>query len=194
MKILLAGWFSFENGHATAGDLLARDVVIRWLDARGWRYDVAAAEPFPGDVRWETVGCEDYDVILFVCGPFQRGELEERFLRHFEGVPLFGLNLSLPEGLDSWNPFDALWERDSSRTARPDLVFLSDAPSVPVVGVCKVEPDPGGLTDATDPAIDALLAGRHAAVVTIDTRLDVNEVGLRTPAEVESLISRTDAR
>ena len=124
----------------------------------------------------------DYDAILFVCGPFQRGELEERFLRHFDGAPLFGLNLSLPEGLDSWNPFDALWERDSSRTARPDLVFLSDAPSVPVVGVCKVEPYPGGLTDATDPAIDALVGGRHAAVVPIDTRLDVNEVGLRTPA------------
>jgi hypothetical protein len=193
VKILLAGWFSFENGHATAGDLLAGDVVRRWLDARGWRYDVAAAEPFPGDVRWEAVGREDYDAILFVCGPFQRGELEERFLRHFDGVPLFGLNLSLPEELDSWNPFDAVWERDSSRTARPDLVFLSDAPSVPVVGVCKVEPYPEGLTDATDVAINALLAGRHAAVVPIDTRLDVNEVGLRTPAEVESLISRTDA-
>ena len=126
-------------------------------------------------------------------GRFSVASFEERFLRHFEGVPLFGLNLSLPEGLDSWNPFDALWERDSSRTARPDLVFLSDTPSVPVVGVCKVEPYPGGLTDATDPAMNALLAGRHAAVVTINTRLDVNEVGLRTPAEVESLISRTDA-
>jgi Polysaccharide pyruvyl transferase len=193
MKILLAGWFSFENGHATAGDVLAREVVMRWLDARGWQYDVAAAEPFRGDVRWETVGRDDYDAVLFVCGPFQRGELEERFLRHFDGAPLFGLNLSLSEGLDSWNPFHRLWERDSSRTARPDLVFLSDAAPVPVFGVCKVEPYPGGLTDVTDPAIDALLGARHAAVVEIDTRLDVNEVGLRTPAEVESLVSRTDA-
>jgi hypothetical protein len=192
VKILVAGWFSFENGHATAGDLLAREVVMSWLDARGLQYDVAAADPFRGDVRWEIVGRHDYDAVLFVCGPFQRGELEERFLRHFDGAPLFGLNLSLTEDLDSWNPFHRLWERDSSRTARPDLVFLSDAQPVPVVGVCKVEPYPGGLTDLTDPAIDALLDARHAAVVTIDTRLDVNEVGLRTPVEVESLIARTD--
>ena len=193
MKILLAGWFSFDDGHATAGDVLARDVVMRWLDARGWRYDVAAAEPFQGDVRWEQVGRDDYDAVLFVCGPFLRGELEKRFLHHFDGAPLFGLNLSLPEELDSWNPFHRLWERDSSRTSRPDLVFLSDTPPVPVVGVCKVEPYPGGLTDLTDPAIDSLLDVRHAAVVTIDTRLDTNEVGLRTPAEVESLVARTDA-
>jgi Polysaccharide pyruvyl transferase len=193
VKILLAGWFSFDDGHATAGDVLAREVVMRWLDARSWRYDVAAAEPFKGDVRWELVERDDYDAVLFVCGPFQRGELEERFLDHFGGAPLFGLNLSLPEELDSWNPFHRLWERDSSRTSRPDLVFLSDTPPVPVVGVCKVEPYPGGRTDLTDPAIDSLLDVRHAAVVTIDTRLDTNEVGLRTPAEVESLIARTDA-
>jgi hypothetical protein len=193
MKILVAGWFSFENGHATAGDVMAREVVTHWLDARGWQYDVAAAAPFSGDVRWELVGREQYDAVLFVCGPFQRGELEDRFLRHFAGAPLFGVNLSLLEELDSWNPFHRLWERDSSRTARPDLVFLSDTPLVPVVGVCKVEPYPGGLTELTDPAIDALVRSRHAAVVLIDTRLDVNEVGLRTPAEVESLIARTDA-
>jgi len=193
VKILLAGWFSFDDGHATAGDVLARDVVTRWLDVRGWRYDVAAAEPFQGDVRWELVGRDDYDAVLFVCGPFQRGELEERFLRHFDGAPLFGLNLSLPDELDSWNPFHRLWERDSSRTSRPDLVFLSDTPPVPVVGVCKVEPYPGGLTDLTDSAIDSLVGARHAAVVRIDTRLDVNEVGLRTPAEVESLVARMDA-
>jgi hypothetical protein len=193
MKILVAGWFSFENGHATAGDVMAREVVTQWLDARGWQYDVAAAAPFSGDVRWELVGRDQYDAVLFVCGPFQRGELEDRFLRHFAGAPLFGVNLSLLEELDSWNPFHRLWERDSSRTARPDLVFLSDTPLVPVVGVCKVEPYPGGLTELTDPAIDALVRSRHAAVVLIDTRLDVNEVGLRTPAEVESLIARTDA-
>jgi polysaccharide pyruvyl transferase len=193
MNILVAGWFSFENGHATAGDVLARDVVTRWLDKQGWQYDVAAAAPFNGDVRWELTPRDAYDAVVFVCGPFQCGELEERFVHHFDGTPLFGLNLSLSEHLDSWNPFHCLWERDSSRTARPDLVFLSDAPLVPVVGVCKVEPYPGGLTELTDPAIDALVGARHAAVVAIDTRLDVNQVGLRTPAEVESLIARTDA-
>ena len=34
MKTLVAGWFSFEQMGASAGDLLARDLVCEWLEAR----------------------------------------------------------------------------------------------------------------------------------------------------------------
>jgi hypothetical protein len=193
VKLLLAGWFSFESGHATAGDVISRDVVAGWLDARGWRYDVAAAPPFDGDLHWRRAKPDGYDAVLFVCGPFGDGELERGFLERFAARPVYGLNLSLLESLERWNPFRRLWERDSDRTARPDLAFLRDEPLVPVIGVCKVEPYPEGRTDLTDPAIDALLAGREAAVVPVDTRLDVNSTGLRSAAEVESLIARLDA-
>jgi hypothetical protein len=207
VKILVSGWFSFEGGHATVGDLLSRDIVVRWLEARGWSYDVASVPPFPGDLHWQQAQPAAYNAVIFMCGPFcrpdrarhiptlliQPGELEAKFLQHFANVPVFGLNLSMLEHLDRWNPFQQLWERDSSRTARPDLVFLSESPLVPVIGVCKVEPYAGGRTELTDPAIDQLLAEREAAVITIDTRLDTNSTGLRTPPEVESLIARVDA-
>jgi hypothetical protein len=41
-------------------------------------------------------------------------------------------------------------------------------------------------------AIDRLVASRELSAVRIDTRLDTNGTGLRTPAEVESLIARMD--
>jgi polysaccharide pyruvyl transferase WcaK-like protein len=47
--------------------------------------------------------------------------------------------------------------------------------------------------DAARGAIESLLASVSAARVPIDTRLDVNQTGLRTPAEVESLIATVDA-
>ena len=85
MKILVAGWFSFENGHATAGDVLARGVVTRWLDKQGWQYDVAAAAPFHGDVRWELTPRDAYDAVVFVRAISvrrARGALLTPFRRH----------------------------------------------------------------------------------------------------------------
>jgi hypothetical protein len=33
MKILVSGWFSFEQMGATAGDLYSKDIVCQWLDS-----------------------------------------------------------------------------------------------------------------------------------------------------------------
>ena len=46
MRALVAGWFSFEGMGATAGDILARDVVCGWLEEAAIPYDVATARPF----------------------------------------------------------------------------------------------------------------------------------------------------
>jgi hypothetical protein len=50
MKILVAGWFSFEKCNATAGDLMARDLVCEWIENAGHAYDIALAPPFVGGV------------------------------------------------------------------------------------------------------------------------------------------------
>ena len=55
MKALVAGWFSFPEMGATAGDVLVRDVVCGWLDEAGCPYDVAVADPFTNGVDWQTV-------------------------------------------------------------------------------------------------------------------------------------------
>jgi len=197
VKTLVAGWFSFEDMGASAGDLLVRDLACDWLKGAGRDYDVALAAPFEGGgVDWRTADPAAYEELLFVCGPFGNGPPLTELLERFRGVRLVGLNLTMLEPLERWNPAALLIERDSSRRTRPDLAFLSDAPKVPVVGLVLIDAQPEygkrDLHAAADDAIGRVLSSREAAVVRIDTRLDVNSTGLRTPGEVESLIARMD--
>jgi len=196
MKALVAGWFSFEEMGATAGDLYCRDLACRWLEQAGRAYDVALASPFQGGVDWKTVDPRGYTHVLFVCGPFGNGPPVTEFLERFAGRRLIGLSLSMLEPLQTWNPFDLLLERDSSREARPDISFLAEAPRAPVVGLVQIDHQPEyGAKDSrskANEAIQRLVDSREMAVVRIDTRLDTNRWGLRTPAEIESLIARMD--
>lgn len=193
MKTLVAGWFSFQEGHATAGDLLVQDVACKWLIGAGHQYDIALAPPFQGGVDWRQVDPDDYSHVVFVCGPFQRSSLEVEFLDRFARCRLIGLNLSMQEPLSEWNPFDLLLERDSSHGGHPDMAFVSPPVRVPVVGVCLVEPYPGALDGVANEAFNRLVNSREMAVVEIDTRLDAQSTNhLRSAVEIESLIARVD--
>ena len=197
MKILIAGWFSFEVMGATAGDLLCKDILCDWFDKEKIPYDVALSPPFVGGVRWEKTTPQDYTHVVFTCGPFGNGYPVTEFLDHFKGCRLIGINLSMLQSLDEWNPFDLLLERDSSRTCNPDLTFLSTAKKVPIVGLVLVEPQKEygkrARHQEANKTIKNLLEKQLCAIVPIDTRLDVpNKGGLRTPEEIESLISRMD--
>jgi hypothetical protein len=192
MKILVAGWFSFAHGHATAGDLLTCDLACQWIKSAGRAYDVALAPPFQGGVDLYTVHPNDYSHVVFVCGPFEQGELEAELLARFNHCRLIGLNLSMQVPIEAWNPFDFLIERDSTVRANPDMAFLSHQPLAPVVGICLVEPYEGAIDHVANAAIERLTAWQEMATVIIDTRLDVNSVGLRSPAEIESLMARMD--
>ena len=192
MKILIAGWFSYQEGHATAGDLLARDVACEWLDSIGFAYDIAVAPPFSGGIDWRFTDPRQYSHVLFVCGPFEKKCLELDFLKRFADCRMIGLNLSMFEPLEKWNPFDVLIERDSSKDVNADIVFLSRQPLVPVVGICLVEHYDNALVDEANASIMNMVDSREMATVSIDTRLDCNSTSLRTPSEVESLIARMD--
>jgi Polysaccharide pyruvyl transferase len=196
VKALVTGWFSFEQMGATAGDLLARDLACEWLERAGYPYDVALAPPFPDGVDWRLVDPEAYSHVVFVCGPFGNGEPITEFLERFDGRRLVGLNLTMLESLDTWNPFDLLLERDSSATSHPDISFLSRQAPVPVVGLVLIDTQPEykerDAHEAANDAIRRLVASREVSAVVIDTRLDTNSTGLRTSSEVESLIARMD--
>ena len=192
MRVLVAGWFSFPDGHATAGDLLARDLACEWLKSAGYEFDIAVAPPFQGGINLFEANPEIYSHALFVCGPFEKKALEAQFLSRFANSYVIGLDLTMITPLDEWNPFDSLFERDSSIAAHPDIVFLSRSSPVPVVGVCLVEPYEGAITDVANAAINRLIASREISAVQIDTRLDQNKTGLRSPAEIESLLARMD--
>jgi Polysaccharide pyruvyl transferase len=193
---LVAGWFSFAEMGATSGDLAARDLVCDWLETAGVEVDVANAEPFAGGVDWTQADPARYSHVVFVCGPAGNGWPLTELLERFRSCRLVGLNLSMLEALEVWNPFADLIERDSSRGANPDITFASISPAVPVVGVVLVHAQ----REYTNPrhvqaeaAVERLLAGRELAPVRIDTRLDVPGNPLRSPAAVESLVRRTDA-
>lgn len=196
-KCLVAGWFSFEQMGATAGDLIAKDLVRDWLARAGRAFDVAYAPPFAGGVDWRAVSPSDYGDVVFVCGPFGNGEPVVPFLEKFAGRPLYGVDLTMLDRLGDWNPFARLWERDSDRAVRPDVTYLAgESRRVPVVGVILIHPqEEYGRRDRhreAHAAIRRVLDERESAAVPIDTRLDENTTGLRTPAEVESLIARMD--
>lgn len=193
MRALVAGWFSFEYGHATAGDVMAADVLVNWLKEMDIQPDVAFVAPFAGDVDWREVRPEDYELVVFVCGPFEVKAYEAEFLHRFRRNRVIGINLSLNDAPQEWNPFDRLLERDSPSGARPEMAFAGKAPKVPVVGVCLVEHYPEGHTNKAHAQIRALLKRHDLAIVPIDTRLDKNQFGLRSKSEVESLLARMDA-
>ena len=196
MKTLVMGWFSFPLYGATAGDLMAQDVVCAWLHDAGHEFDVALAAPFTGGVDWQTVDPSAYTHLLFVCGPFGENDVTREFLDRFGHCKKVGVNLSMLDSIDQWNPFDLLLERDSSRTSNPDISLLCDGLKPPVVGLLLVHKQQeyrkrGRHQQASD-AMHRLIAANEMAVVDIDTRLDENRCGLRTAGEVEALIARMD--
>lgn len=196
MRVLVSGWFSFENMNTTAGDLLARDLTCQWLEEAGYQYDVAVAPPYTGGIDWRTADPDRYSDVIFVCGPFRENEYTTSFLDHYAGRRMIGLNLSMIDPIDVWNPFDLLLERDSSECCRADMTFSTHQALVPVVGLILVHPQPQykerAMHKQANQAIRELLASREVAVVPIDTCLDHNVGGLRSSAEVESLIARMD--
>ena len=184
-RALVAGWFSWPGYGATAGDLMAADVACEWLAEAGVPFDRALAPPFAGGVDWHGVDPKAYSHLVFVCGPCGNGEPLTHLLAAFDHCYRVGLDLSMLQVVGEWNPFHLLLERDSDRAVRPDISLLCRQPLAPVAGLCL--DDSRRKDDAR-----RLLAAREVAVVPIDARLDETVTGRRTPAEVESLIARTD--
>jgi Polysaccharide pyruvyl transferase len=199
-KTLVMGWFSFEKADATAGDLIAKNVVCEWLESAGRTFEVALAPPFAGGVSLASIDPATYSHVIFVCGPFFKTNL----LRRYEGSKLVGVNLSMVEPVEEWNPFDLLLERDSSQVSRPDITFLAasesplrEARKGPAIGVVLMDPHEvpadSAHHEAANRAIGRIVESRDCSAVSIDTRLDIpNRSGLRAPAEVEAAIARTD--
>jgi Polysaccharide pyruvyl transferase len=195
-RALLVGWFSLAEMGATAGDLAACRTVSGWLDDAGWTYDVALGSPFEGGVDWRTVRQSDYSHVVHVCGPVGEQLAVTGILRRFPNARLIAVDVSVVGGDGADTPFDTLIARDGDGAPRPDLAFAAPTREVPLVGVIRAHPQleyGDGHHEQVDAAIDALMQRSQAAFVPIDTRLDVNSNGLRTPDEVSALIARMDA-
>lgn len=195
MRVLVTGWFSFEHGEATAGDLLARDVACEWLERAGRSYDVALSSAFDDGVDCWAVDPASYSDVVFVCGPAKGDQIDE-LARRFAGCRLVGLDVSVIGAPGDGHPFDVLLERDSSETARPDISFAARTEAVPVVGLILTHPQPEygerAMHEAAHAAIRRVLYARRLSVVPFDTRVDPRSEEFRSPAEVEALVARMD--
>jgi hypothetical protein len=196
-RTLVIGWFSFELMGATAGDQIARDLACGWLRERGIDPVVSMDRPAaPGEIATADVVPEDYDTVVFVCGPIGDGPPLNTFLDRFPHARKFALNVTLLQTRDEWNPFAAIVERDSSVGTNPDVTFAAPDAVAPVVGLILVGPQkeyPTHRHDLAEKVFADIVAARDVAVVPIDTRLDVNRHGLTSAAQVESVIAKMDA-
>src|SRR3954454_3221638 len=197
-RVLVAGWFTWPDTGAAAGDLLARDVACEWLGEAGREYDVANAPEFGHGVDWRKVDPAHYSDLVFVCGPVESGRRLDALLQRFGRSRRTGLNVTMLRPLESWNPFDVLLERDSARTRRPDLALVAEGARVPLIGVVLVERYPPEYPDRdrqveARAAVRRLLGTRPCATIAIDTRLKTNRTRVRTKEEVESVIAATHA-
>lgn len=197
-RALVVGWFSFEDGEATAGDLLAGEAARRWLTEDGWHVDVALSGAFPQGVRLAEVAPDDLDLLVFTCGPLA-GPQVERLLDRFADVPRVAVDVSVTDPALA-SRFDAVLARDQEGTARPDISLAVRPGRLPVVGVINTHAQPAYGEDRAEEAA-AVVAGAlrdyPAAVLDLDTRVDPRlEAADRDPrscAELESVLARLDA-
>ena len=196
MRVLLAGWFSFEGMGTTAGDLLACNVVSEWLSELKIPFHIASIQVELPGLDWQIVNEDDYTHLIFVCGPFGNGWPVNAMLEKFKHTHLLGVNLSMLQPLAEWNPFDLLLERDSDRRTLPDITFGSKTTATPLVGLIKAhkqkEYGTKAMHDFVHEEIELFISREKLAVVNIDTSLENNAFGLNSSSSIEGLISKMD--
>lgn len=197
MRALVTGHFS------TAGDLEVLRQVLRQLHAAALPYDLGAFAPevstlIPGAVDIYGLDPLKYTHLFVVCGPFDT--MKTLDLDKFAHCTRIGVNLTMLEKLEIYNPFDALLGRDSNHWVLPDISFLERVLKVKVAGLCFArDQSEYGIRQMHAEANDLLrrLALRSRLATTeLDTEwywpAPHNAGGWLSPEHFESLVSRLD--
>lgn len=198
-KVLVLGFLS------TVGDLEVLHEIEAHLAGMGLHYAIAAysAKVSRGNPDWvdaRTVDPQHFGHLIVVCGPFFPALFakERDLFARFAHCTWIGVNLSMILDVQEFNPFDALLERDSERTIRPDLSFLQLPSKVAVVGLCLAsrQPEYGAKQNhaLAEAKLRALIARSGVAVVTLDTRWPEarNSQATANASQFESLCARVD--
>ncbi|MBG7696868.1 polysaccharide pyruvyl transferase family protein [Streptomyces sp. MC1] len=199
-RLLLTGWFSFRDGEATAGDVLAQQHMSAALTGAGVRHETAWSPGFrPGALSLETADPRAYDTLLFVCGPVYGSQVAALHGR-FRFCRRLAAGVSVVDPADpAVAGFHAVVARDGTAApARRDLA--ADAPAGPLPPVAGVVLSHGqgeyGARrrhgEVTD-RITGWLAGKDCARVPADTRLATDDWRLCATAEqFLALVARLD--
>ncbi|MGW7257374.1 polysaccharide pyruvyl transferase family protein [Streptomyces sp. NPDC054834] len=197
-KALLTGWFSFADGEATAGDVLALDRVQGILEGAGYAYDTVWSPAFkPDALHLDAVRAEEYGSLVFVCGPLhgpQVADLHRRFpccLRVAVGTSV------IDPGSPAVTGFHRILPRDGPAVepVRDLSARAPAAPAPPAVGVILTRGQREyGARRRHEEAADRItrwLLAKDCARVELETRLDTRDWRLcATPAQLHSLLGR----
>lgn len=199
-KVLLTGWFSFRDGEATAGDVLALRRVEEVLRGSATSYDVAWSPGFlPDALHLDNARPGDYTHLVFVCGPLHGPQVEELHRRFAHCVRIaVGTSVIDPDAAAATG-FHRVLARDAPGSV-PSEDLAARAPAVParpVVGVILTHGQQeygeqrrhGQVADR----VTRWLAGKDCARLELETRLDTRDWHLSaTPAQVQSVLARLD--
>ncbi|MEU6479947.1 polysaccharide pyruvyl transferase family protein [Streptomyces sp. NPDC047017] len=199
-RALLAGWFSFPDGEATAGDVLALHRVEDVLQRAGLPYDVAWSPGFRADApQLDEVSPDRYGWLVFVCGPLHGPQVEELHHRFARCLRIAVGTSVIDPGSPAVTGFHHVLARDGQGTG-PSLDLAAGAPALParpVVGVILThgqhEYGPARRHDTVAGHLTSWLHGKDCARLELDTRLDTHDWRLcATPAQLESVLLRLD--
>ncbi|SEK21029.1 Polysaccharide pyruvyl transferase [Blastococcus sp. DSM 46786] len=194
VRVLVAGWFSFDEVIATVGDELGAEAVTGWLTELGVDHDVAWAPYLERGVHWRDVDPADYTHLVFTTGPV--GDLPglRDLTAAFAGAQRWAVNVSVVDEA-ARAMFDAVWERDAPGVSRPDLAIEGPAADAPVLAVAfaplQGEYGDRSRADRMRGVIEEWLASRALPWFPIDTDL-YDKPHPRRPAQVEALLRRCD--
>lgn len=189
---LIVGYFSYDNYQATFGDTEAMRVVVEWLEQAAIPFDIACRRVNGMDgLNILTLDPKPYSILIYVCGPWRKGN---KMLRKFDHCTKIGVNLSLENPED--NEFDLLLPRDFQGIQNPDVVFMSQVPSLPLAGIAMVhgQPEYGDRQrhDLVTRAVQQYLDRNEVVPVTLDTLHRNNQTAIRNAIEFENIVGRLD--
>ncbi|MGW0187779.1 polysaccharide pyruvyl transferase family protein [Streptomyces sp. NPDC003362] len=199
-RILLTGWFSFLDGEATAGDVLALARTEEVLGRAGLPYDVVWSPGFrPRALHLDEVRAERYSHLVFVCGPLH-GPQVEQLHRRFAHCVRVAVGTSVPDpAAPAVTGFHRVLARDAPGiTPTTDLAARAPAaPALPVAGVILThgqhEYGPRRRHEQVAERVTRWLAAKDCARLELETRLDTRDWRLcATPAQLAAVLSRLD--
>lgn len=195
----MAGWPSFIDGEATAGDVLAMDAVAAELNAAGIPCEMAWSPVFrPGERSLSDADPARYSHLVFACGPLSGSGIENLHQR-FAACTRIAIGVSVIDPADpAAAGFHMILARDSpGAPVTGDLATIPRPSPIPVAGVIYVgeqrEYAGRGRHQTVWQSLDRWLPGCGCALMPLETRLDSRDWRLcSTPAELESILSRLD--
>ncbi|MFF7361603.1 polysaccharide pyruvyl transferase family protein [Streptomyces sp. NPDC008125] len=199
-RVLVTGWFSFLDGEVTAGDALAERAVAAALDHLEIQHDTAWSPAFaPESLTLEAALPEDYEVVVFVCGPLH-GERLAELHRRYASCRRVAIGVSVLSSDDAAvRGFHEVVARDGpDGTAMADLAANAPARAAPAVAGVALTYGQGeyGNRRNHDRVGDVLLpwlAAQDCARIEADTRLARDDWHhCRTPDQYLSLVGRLD--